>query len=135
MYKAKYSSRIRLSDNSKQSSNNLKVKFRFRDEVAPKDRKKIDARLSHSSLTSYFYDQENVQATFVAHSSINKRFYFEMGDSKRDFYLDRTFTGIFLKAFGFNLTITSDKVLPLEEMVDLDAINHFVLTGETKNKD
>lgn len=134
MYEAKYIVRIDhkkkldlRSERDKQNDPNLKsrsslyVKFRFRSEVGRKEREFVRGRMHH--INDYLKHKEGI--THYSYFAFGHRLYFN--DNKEISVSPKSFR------LGLNVIVTprsKGTIIPLEEMLDLDALDHYILTGE-----
>lgn len=125
MYKAKYIIKRTKNSDGKISEYSaiLKVEFRFEKEVPIINRLDVKKRifLEYESypLVQYLLEKEKLELTS------DKRIF---KDNNRIIKI-KSIWGL-----GFDLeaktTNTTNKRIPLEKIIDLDALNEFVLTGE-----
>ena len=112
MYKAKYKKRIKTDSNSKRTvSSSLYAKFSFWNETAPKERRVIRERIR--DISNEF---GRVCEEYCPHYNLR---------------MDTMYAGLLKKiflSFGIDLSVKED--VSLEEMVYLDKINHYILTGK-----
>ena len=97
----------------------LVAKLRFSNEVALKDRGNVEKRIDYfeSELPNYLVNQENFVQT-------KRNNLFRRGSMRIEILSPFWFK------LGFNIKITSDEYLLQEQMINLEALNHFCLTGE-----
>jgi len=131
MYTAKYVVKIEKTSNGvKKKTIDLVAKFRFRDEVAPKDRLMLRNRIlnpyPYHKLYEYLIRTEKLEKQYIWSSNDQTRYVY---DGNRKVKIEEPCS---LPILGFNLKATSNGEFPLEELIDLDALDHFVLTGEMK---
>ena len=114
---------------------NFKSKISIWERVAPKDRISVCDRFKGEGkgfsydLIDYLQREENVG---LEGSRVSNPTYCQ--NKKKRIKLNLPFKNKIYSAFGFDVEVTSNQRLPLEEMLDLDALNEFVLTGKTKDK-
>ncbi len=122
MYTAKFQVIVeKMPFSQEKSSSQLNASFRFGHEVSDNDRKVLGKRYSYDSLTKYFEASEGLKKT--------------IGPVENEtYYVDniRRELKVFPCSFrlGFDVRVISNEKMPLEKMLDLDALNQFVLTGE-----
>jgi hypothetical protein len=134
VYRAKYRQKIRFdSERNRKILSDLWARFRFRRETAPKNRKGIRERIESFTAESRVRDKHG------KHPAIPLRF-LPKGDSldvpDSDYYghvfETRFASRLFLK---FDISVYSfDRTMPSREMVDLEAVNNYILTGEEPNR-
>ncbi len=102
----------------------LYARFRFGQEVAPKDRKAIKDRIKR--IPDYLGSAENL-GRYKENALMGD--YYGSCDSYKQTYLRKC-----IFRLGFNLRVEETKAssVKLEDMLDLEALNHFILTGENK---
>ena len=112
------------SENDENVKSYLKAKFNFREETAPRDRIEINTRINN--LESNSNDLENYlqeQGCYIPTSLIS-----------REYKVKNTQLIIFNSfiKLGFDLNIKAEGEVPRKEMLNLDDLNKFILTGEIK---
>lgn len=113
----------------------LRARFRFKRGVAPKDRKvvkqRIDVRGGGGALKGYLVSVEGCKYQEENSSNSNANF---IADTKEPVY--SRFIDIYLHTWGlgFNIDVSCSGAVPLEEMLDLGALNRFVITGQMPKK-
>jgi hypothetical protein len=97
---------------------NLDVEFRFGKEVLQGDIREVEKRYypPKKHLDAYLEKKEGLK-------KIQGRQYYSDGQGKRLYLYPCWFR------LGFNVNVIAEKNLPLEEMLDVDSLNRFVLTG------
>ena len=122
MYNYKYLFK-EIKKNGKQNVETfLNVKYRFDKEIPPINKKEIKKRMN-SSLKEYLYKKENLKLTKNYYSEI---FSFEdNGDFMRILRIEKPFLRL-----GLDISVVSYLKVPLEKMLNLDALNNFILTGD-----
>ena len=121
-YRATYKQRVKFdSEKTRSTYSTLEAKFRFRREVAPKDRGIIRKRIN---------DLLNEAKKEIR---IPERFFLEERDYLESYgYISRNF--IFDKrSLGFDVYYISSKIMD-KSAIQLDAINRYILTGEEKKE-
>jgi len=103
---------------SMQSQSVIKAKFRFRREIAPKDRAEVNERMSAKNLQKYF-GKKNRFRIFRAYLFWND------SSSEEDIFVK--YPLFKTKAMGFYLQFKSEK---WENRFSLDKLDRYVLTGE-----
>jgi len=135
MYVAKYYVETENKSEQKSERTILKVRLRFKDEVAPKDRDSLKQRIfsvENGQLHRWLMENEGLQ--FSGWSGILP-FYCaavysdsEQSSKKRRFNFTRP------SDFGLNIKGISEGYTPLEEMLDLDSLNKHLLNGKSNSK-
>lgn len=144
MYNYLYDPQLRSGNtpNSKYTNKTvLNAIFLFGKEVPPNKRKEIKERYSLDSRT--IKDESGILRKDL--SSLNR--YLQKNEGAklsrrevpvgREYFRRRTTFTItpLLFRLGFKLREEATGQLPLDEMIDLKALNHFVLTGETNYRE
>ena len=99
----------------------LKAVFNFEREVNQENREEIRKRTEESELHKYLSKMGWVEVGGAA----RKR------ESNNDLYL-AIIPHLF--GFGFTVEVESDELMPLNEMLDLEGLKRFVLTGKYSEK-
>jgi hypothetical protein len=128
MYKYDYHYQLRagnLKEVKYKHKTVLKAKFVFDNEVPPNKRKEVRERcdVNPGQLDNFLTKNLGYRPGYRG-DLISKKYY---GHRER-----LTITPL-ISRLGFRITSESNGQLPLEEMIDLERVNHFVLTGETSN--
>ncbi len=141
MYDVNYSYKESLSDKKEKRETIIKIKFRFKQEVAPKDRKEIrnrikykksqrDSAKNHSNIVNYLEGKE----IKPKYDSENFRGGYDMTHFEK--YLDNALAEIYVKSLpnelGVNLNIKVNGKYSLEEVLNPKELNTFILTGESE---
>jgi len=123
MYSFRYEA-IQVSDNGTNAEGvELYAKFRFGEEVAPIKRKFVRNRYSRSNVTldKFMKEIENVQSDPSQYNV-----YISEKDSR-----EITITPCWVR-LGFDIKVTSKKLLPLEQMLHMQKLNDAILSGQTQ---
>ncbi len=121
MYTARYKFEIeKMPFSSPTRTAVLNAKFRFGNEVSSEDRQKIRANYTTSAMVVYFGNVEKVMEHGITRPE-DKQMY---SDDKRTIEI---YPGSMV--LGFDIRVTSKGNIPLEQILNLDALNQFVLTG------
>lgn len=101
----------------------LRSKFRFADDIDPVQYREIESNYHFSNLSKYF---ESVEKARLCKEPIFKfqTLLYQSADQRN--ILVRPC----IVRLGFNVKVTSYMLLPLEQMLNLEALNQFVLTGK-----
>ncbi|MAH03652.1 hypothetical protein CMI39_02590 [Candidatus Pacearchaeota archaeon] len=130
MHTARHNVETRISSDGKEEySTVLKAKFRFKEEVAPKDRGKVREILNFYDMgmvSVYLRDQEGLSRDYPGKIKLTGYNMFSDHEKRLEIYQYP------FQRLGFNLKVTSNKNIPFEEMFNLDGLNEFILTGEIK---
>jgi hypothetical protein len=123
MYTARYEVRLEKRPFSQQeATSELNAWFRFGHEVSARDRKLLEKRYGHNSLAKYFEDSEGLKKTIGPEEDGSK-------------YVDNKGREARVSAcvcrLGFDVKVTSKEKMPIEDMLNLDALNQFILFGRT----
>jgi len=98
----------------------LNARLRFRDETRPSDRNAVDSRTystkENNNLSSYLAKNEGLEKSGE--------------DTFRDKERKVVIKPLILIGQGVNVHVTAQRELKLDEMLDLYALNHFILTGK-----
>src|SRR3989344_8724479 len=121
MYNYKYLFKEIKKDEMKDVETHLNVKYRFDKEIAQINKKDIKKRMN-SPLIEYLSKKENL---ILIKNHYNHLLYFE---DHENFTKQLRIEKPFLK-LGLNIFVASHLKIPLEEMLPLDALNNFILTG------
>ena len=121
MYDYKYLFKEIKKDEMKNVETHLNVKYRFDKEIAQINKKEIKKRIN-SSLIEYLRKKEGFLLT---KNHYNHLLYFE---DHKNFSRYLRIEKSFLK-LGFDISVDSYLKIPLEEMLHLDALDNFILTG------
>jgi hypothetical protein len=114
MHRFKYVQKVwEDSDGINRSRLTLKARYSFRNETAPRDRYKVKVRLDNLCDDGIVPDMFYLDA---APKEVKARISL------------RPFLGAFLYAYAYGERI------PPENIIDLDAIDRFILTGEKPNQ-
>lgn len=118
----------------------LEARFRFYNEVAPKDKNEVynraDAYMNrdisrmtaHKGLLGqYLTNIEKLDYDFFSSREHLFKYFFDSKDGKLRLVVKKL---LLCKQPAFDLKMISSEIVPLEEMLDLDALNNFVLTGK-----
>jgi len=111
-----------------EDSTELKVEYRFGNEVTRKDRREIRRRIKSDFLVEYLSRVEGlyryINGLFVPidYNEDNESFRKEVKISPFHFVL------------GMNLMARANRAIPLEEMFDIEGLNQAILTGELPEK-
>lgn len=121
----------------------LSAQFRFWDETAPCDRKKIMKRLAvgnrphieNQVINEYMELAEGLDLSSQAYGfgkyQRTGSLLFRSKDDKKTLYLARPL----FRPLTVNLVVRqSGLIVPQDELFDLNTFNHFVITGEMKKK-
>ena len=115
-YRFRY--RQKIKGNSKRSNSKhyseINARFSFKDEVAPKDRAPIRKR-----IRDFVKDTRSI---FLS-SMINSFLPADERDKGKYGYTQRHFGGL-----GFDLTYYARRDIPLSKMINLRAVNDYILT-------
>lgn len=103
----------------------LKATFRFDEEIA-RNIKGLSKNGFMDYISLYLNEKYGLQERRYNKSRFNYSFFTPSGNDKIIDVKIRPF----IWRHGFNLTATSPNRMPLEEMIDLEALNKLVLTGE-----
>ena len=122
MYNYEYSFKEIKKNRKQKIETHLNVKYRFDKEITSTNKKDIKKRMN-SSLIEYLRKKENLILTKNHYAHI---LYFEDHNNlMRHLKIEKPF----LKR-GIDVFVTSHLKTPLEEMLNLDALNNFILTGK-----
>ena len=121
MYDYKYLFKEIKKDGMKNVETHLNVKYRFDKEIAQINKKEIKKRIN-SSLIEYLRKKEGFLLT---KNHYNHLLYFE---DHKNFSRYLRIEKSFLK-LGFDISVDSYLKISLEEMLHLDALDNFILTG------
>ncbi|HLD37964.1 MAG TPA: hypothetical protein VJA20_00820 [Candidatus Nanoarchaeia archaeon] len=121
MYDYKYLFKEIKKDEMKNVETHLNVKYRFDKEIAQINKKEIKKRIN-SSLIEYLRKKEGFLLT---KNHYNHLLYFE---DHKNFSRYLRIEKSFLK-LGFDISVDSYLKISLEEMLHLDALDNFILTG------
>jgi len=122
MYNYEYSFKEIKKNRKQKIETHLNVKYRFDKEITSTNKKDIKKRMN-SSLIEYLRKKENLILTKNHYDHI---LYFEDHNNlMRHLKIEKPF----LKR-GIDVFVTSHLKTPLEEMLNLDALNNFILTGK-----
>lgn len=121
MYTAKYCLKTKKTPEKEYHETHLEAKFKFKNEIAPKDKAvahSVIDLISKGRYPEYFLID-------VLDEVYNKGFltkYFRILGTK-------SIIGIreHIFSLGFNIKVTAEGKVPLERMIDLDGLNNFVL--------
>jgi hypothetical protein len=106
----------------------LKASFRFKDEVAPENRGQIWNRLMppNKNNNCSFLNEYLEEVEMIRHNSIFNGNYYELNRNKdRKISLSRHKFRL-----GLDILVISKKELGKRDMLDLEKLNKFILTGE-----
>ena len=121
MYKAIYRVKTQKTEKEEVSYSVLKAEFRFEEDVAPKDRDKIKERCRYrdtgGALSWYLLNKEKL---FVTRSSFQPL----LGKNKQVRIKTCRFN------LGFDIIVEARESVPLEKMLNLDALNEYILRGD-----
>lgn len=106
----------------------LKANLSFKQEVAPNDVKEVRIRLKWKevwgSLRKYLEDKENLSYEGLGNVP-NKNVHFRGLEKDLEVKLEEN-----LSKLKLNINITSNKDILRKDMLDLEALNTFILTGK-----
>ncbi len=123
MYKFKYIMVVKKGfDGTTREFTILEAKFRFKDEFSTSTNYyDIKSRTyPKGSLSDYLSEKEKLNQHYPSHPGLL---------FSKDFRKHVRITRLLFR-LGFNLSASISENVPLEEMLDLDALNEFVLTGK-----
>ncbi len=126
-YKIKKKSRFGTNQETKNSEGFfLSAKFRFWKETPPKKRaevrKRINSFLDDAKVREKHYDVPAISSDYLH-------------DRHLSYYGYVTVTGFLSRlSLKFDVDASWDRIISQEQLVDLDAINNYVLTGEESEK-
>ena len=140
MYHVNYRVYIEKTPNTERGYTELNARFRFNREVAPKDVKNVKARISTSppSKLREMGEVKNIRGYLLkrfCYSENEDKFYKSSGI---DIWIKTKVSFACIIAginWGFNLSAIANGNIPLEEIIDLDALNHFILTGKIEKQE
>ena len=119
-------------------STQLKAVLSFEDEVAPRDRNAVDARLlysPHSLLRDYLKEVEGLRFDKDSFSGLEVYGNRAQPPCKSNrVYVSMNRPGFLSRGLGLNITAEIKRKVEIYDMLDLDALNGFVLTGEYPEK-
>ena len=124
-WKYSHEENLTISIRKNENKSTLVAKLRFGDKTSPNDRKTIKNRISFVkdgyNLPEYIFEKEKLALM----STESKHF---EGEGKN---LDISHS----YSLGINLTVTAKGYIPRNEMIDLEALNHFILTGDSNYRE
>ena len=121
MYDYKYLFKETKKNGKQDVETFLNARYRFDKEITSINKKEIKKRIN-SSLIEYLHKKENLILTI---NHYNHLLYFK---DHKTFMRHLRIEKPFLKP-GLNIFVASHLKIPLEEMLHLDALNNFLLTG------
>ena len=99
----------------------LEAKLRFKEEVAPINRDDVKNRMYGKDLLSnYLNEVEEIRPDNFPGSTYDRNL-----DKRRTVIIKKDRWGM-----GIDIKVSSFKSLKREELLNLDALNNFILTGE-----
>ena len=99
----------------------LEAKLRFKEEVAPINRDDVKNRLyGRDLLSNYLNEVEEIRPDNFPGSTYDRNL-----DKRRTVIIKKDRWGM-----GIDIKVSSFKSLKREELLNLDALNNFILTGE-----
>jgi hypothetical protein len=111
-----------------EESSKLVAVFSFDDETAPKDRDNVKSRLNlNGILGTYLGEAEKI------HKNFNGEYYTLIFEGNH-IQSDSEKIGIRRHCRGLGLTLTIKKSGKFERKIDLEAMDHFIKTGERCQK-
>ncbi len=124
MYTAKYKITEINSEDKKKIKSCLEAKFNFGQEVAPRDKAKVEDRIrgSQSGIDKYLESKNFLKTEFA----------FPDQTYKSEVENKRIIIGENIFKLGFNFYMDVSEEVLRKDMFDLDALNHFILTGKVK---
>ncbi len=140
MYKFHYEHREVESSDDYDNSTTLTAVFDFSSEASKKDKAEVKKRFDFrtrmeykkgireqeiGTLNRYLFDKKEATGFEVSNTLFQSQSY---RSSRTFFTISPLRFGLKL---GIKLKVEASGHLPLEEMFDLDSLNHFILTGET----
>jgi hypothetical protein len=140
MYKSTYIVERTKTESKDIPSTQLYVKFRFRGEVAPVNRKKVRDSISFWPLQNgagllhkYFTQVEKLIYNRKDSTANNVRF----KDSKRSVQVShpKGYKSVGWFTIGFDISVQASGEVPLEEMLNLDSLNKTILRGEIQKQE
>lgn len=128
-YKAVYKRKIKVdADNQKIYKSSLEAKFNFWEETPPKNRKIIRGRMKD------FFEKVKKKEKKLESPYIPEEYLLWEISSSASYYGGwadiNSIRGTF--ALKFDISFFAEGNIPYEKMVDLDAINDYILTGKKK---
>ncbi len=127
MYTAKYEVKVEKRPSVQPTVTTvLKAEFRFSDEVHQGHCLDLERNYGIHELPEYFNIVEKAALRNNPSFRAQTQLYC---DAEREIKVKP-----FVFSFGFKVEVTSKKPLPLEQMLNLEALNQFVLTGEVKGE-
>lgn len=116
-YTATYKQKIKFnSEKTKSAYSILETKFRFKEEVAPKDRKVIRKRIND------LLDEAKREI------GIPRRFFIEESDAIPSYHYMSRNLAFDRRSLGFDLYCGIPKIT--DQIIRLDAINQYILKGK-----
>ena len=123
---------------TKEAKTTLKASFRFKNEVAPENREKVKERINYDKFEEYdmrYYRGDPNIATYLISNgaSVGKKLTPFSDKDKTDYFYKNGCEyriNSSPKKLKFNIEVTSKNKKSLDEMLDLERLNKFILTGE-----